>query len=183
MTNPGFDSQVIKEHQAKMGGKGFYIVDSEDNSNEYVNFFFVGIYENKEVLFDAAIYTLRLSHNSELYEIAEHEAAKRFPGYKNIIYEENENDDLSEPEGDEEEIGLFMAELMMELEEEGDVKVAEHVEIDTNIDFGVGLDVALNVDQITEDVISSFIKNYNKGTLELDSTMYAFKTGDEEFSN
>ena len=82
MTNLGFDPQVIKEHRAKMGSNNYYVVDSEDNSNEYVNFFFVGKYENKEVLFDAAIYTLRLSHNSELYEIAEHEAAKRFPEFK-----------------------------------------------------------------------------------------------------
>jgi hypothetical protein len=40
----------------------------------------------KDVIYDTAIYTLRLHHESELYE-AEHRAAKHFE-YKKINYEE-----------------------------------------------------------------------------------------------
>lgn len=183
MENSGFDPQVIKEYRDRMGNDIYYIVDSEDNSSEYVNFFFVGNHNNKEVLFDAVIYTLRLSHSSELYEIAEHEAAKQFPDYKKIIYQEDENGDLAKVDCDEEEIGLFMAEVMMELEDEGTIKVQERVEIDEFIDFGIGLDVALNVEEISEKVIENFIKNFNADTLELDDTLYSFTTEDEELAD
>ena len=183
MLNQGFDPEVIEKHRSRMVNGLYYIVDSEDNSSEYVNFFFVGKHKVKEVMFDSVIYTLRLSHGSELYEIAEHEAAKRFPNFKKITYEEDENGDLAKLDGEAEEIGLFMAEVMMELEDEGSVKVQERVEIDEFIDFGIGLDVALNVDEITPDVIQNFIEQFNAGTLKLDETLYTFTTEDEELAD
>lgn len=180
MENKGFEPKIIAEYKAKMGEKGYFIVDSEDNSDEYVNFFFLGKYDGREVLFDAVIYTLRLSHSSELFEIAEHEAAKRFPEYKSIEYEEDENGDLSKLDSLEEEMGLFMAEVMLELEEECAIKVQERLETDEGITFGIGLDVALNVDRISDNVISDFIQKYNSDALRLDPTLYSFKTEDEE---
>ena len=183
MQNAGFDPQVIKEYRTRMGNALYYIVDSEDNSSEYVNFFFIGLHNDKEVLFDAVLYTLRLSHSSELYELAEHEAAQRFPEYKKIIYQEDENGDLAKLDCDEEEIGLFMAEFMMELEDEATVKVQERIEIDEFIDFGIGLDVALNVEEITVEVIENFINDFNTGKLELDDTLYSFTTEDEEMAD
>ena len=48
-----------------------------------------------------------------------------------------------------EEIGLFMAEVIMELEEEETVKVKEHIEIDSNSEFGVSMDIGLQVEKIT----------------------------------
>ena len=73
-----------------------------------------------------------------------------------------------------------MAEVIMELEDEAAVKVKERLELDEGLTFGVGLDVALNVGQITDDVISEFIQKYNSGGLRLDPTYYSFKTEDEE---
>jgi hypothetical protein len=174
--NKGYDPATIEEYRRKMEArnKNFLMIESEDNSDEYVNFFFIGKYEGKEVIYDAVIYTLRLHYQSELYEIAEHKAAKRFPNFKSVHYEEDENGDLKAPNSEQEEIGLYMAEIMMELEEEEAVKVQEHVETDPNLDFGVGLDVALNVNAIDEKVISRFVKQYNEGTLSLDDTMYSF---------
>lgn len=174
--NKGFDPVTIQEYRNKMESrnKNFLIIESEDNSDEYMNFFFIGKHEGKEVLYDAVIYTLRLHYQSELYEIAEHKAAKRFPNFKSVQYEEDENGDLKAPDREQEEIGLYMAETMMELEEEEAVKVQEHVEKDTNLDFGIGLDVALNVNAIDEQVISRFVKQYNEGTLSLDKTLYSF---------
>ncbi|MTI19772.1 hypothetical protein E1176_01930 [Fulvivirga sp. RKSG066] len=181
-TNKGFEPEVIKEYQEKMKAskRNFVIVDSDDNSDEYVNFYFVGMYEGKEVIYDAVIYTLRLHYNSELYEIAEHKAAKNFPEFESIRYKEDENGDLEILDDKEEEIGLYMAEVITELEEDGEVKVKEHVELDENIDFGVGLDVGLNVDEITKEVISKFVKDYNEDNLKLDDTYYTFQTQDEE---
>ena len=180
--NKGFDPVVILEYKDKIkkSGHSFIVANAEDNSEEYMNFYFIGMYEGREVVYDAVIYTLRLHHASEMYEIAEHRAAKHFPEFKKIKYQEDENGDLEALDNQEEEIGLFMAEVIMELEAEDEIKVHEHVELDPNLDFGIGLDVALNVEEIDPDVISRFIEQYNDDTLELDATAYSFQMQDEE---
>jgi hypothetical protein len=132
------------------------------------------------VIYDAVIYTLRLQHESELYEIAEHRAAKHFPEYKKITYEEDENGNLETLDPLEEEIGLFMAEVIMELEEDETVKVKEHVDMDENAEFGISLDVGLHVEQITDKIIEKFIRDFNEDTLKLDPTLYSYQTEDQE---
>jgi hypothetical protein len=186
LNNDGFSQSKIQElrEQMKKTNQLFIINENEDNSDEYVNFFFIGNYEGKEVIYDAVIYTLRLHHSSEVYEIAEHRAAKRFPNYKKINYQEDENGDLAVLDSVEEEIGLFMAEVIMELEEEEAVKVQEHVEVDPYLDFGIGLDIGLNVETISSQVIEKFIREFNDGKLKLDKTLYSFQMEEnEEFKN
>lgn len=180
-SNTGFDPNTINQFKAELKkiNQNFRIVESDDNSDEYVNFNFVGMYEGKEVIYDAVIYTLRLHHTSELYEIAEHRAAKHFPEFKRIKYEEDENGDLEALDDLEEEIGLFMAEVITELEADDEVKVTEHIEVDPKIEFGVGLDVALNVQTIDNEIISKFVTDYNEDSLELDTTAYSFQLQEE----
>lgn len=179
--NEGYDPKVVEDYRQKMkkAGKPYLMQQTEDNSEEFKSFFFIGMFEGREVVYDAAIYTLRLHHESELYEIAEHKAAQHFPQFKRIKYKEDENGDLMALDDLEEDIGLFITETMMELEEEEEVKVQEHLEIDTNVDFGVGVNVALNVDKITDTVIQKFIKEYNDDTLHLDETLYSFQMMDD----
>ena len=55
----------------------------------------------------------------------------------------------------------------------------EHVDIDPNIDYGVGLDVGLNVEKITDEIISKFVREFNEDSLKLDPTMYSFQMEDE----
>lgn len=180
--NQGFSPAEITRLKQQMANDGqpYVVVDSEENSDEYMNVFFVGMYEGKEVIYDAAIYTLRLHHRSEIYELAEHKAAQRFPEYKQIAYEEDENGDI-EPLGDlEEEIGLYITEVMEEMEEEEAVRVSEHVELDPHIDFGIGLDAGLNVEQVDDALIRKFIEDFNEDNLDLDNTAYSFQTQPEE---
>src|SRR5690606_2611102 len=124
------------------------------------------------VIYDAVMYTLRMQHESELFEIAEHRAAQHFPDYKKITYEEDENGNLEALDDVEEKIGLFMAEVIMELEEDGQIKVKEHVDMDRHVDFGIALDIGLHVDTISPAVIEKFIKDFNADILELDPTLY-----------
>ena len=153
-----------------------YVLDEEEETTEeYAHFYFIGIYEGHDVIYDAVMYTLRLHHNSELYEIAEHKAALKFPEFKKISYDEDENGDLESLDDLEEEIGLYMAEVIMDMEAEESVKVQEHVDIDKNIDFGIGLDIGLNVQEINPAIISDFIVNFNEDTLKLDETLYSFQ--------
>lgn len=180
--NKGFDPELIATYKTKMAseGKPYIFDDKDENTDEYVHFHFVGVFEGKEVIYDAVMYTLRLQHESELFEIAEHRAAKHFPEYKKISYEEDENGNLATLDPLEEEIGLYIAEVIMELEEEEAVKVKEHVDMDTNTDFGVALDIGLRVDKITTKEIEKFIKDFNEDTLSLDETLYSFQTQDIE---
>jgi hypothetical protein len=179
--NTGFAPEVIANMKAKIRTEGhqFVWVEAEDNSDEYVHFQFVGTYDGAEVIYDAVMYTLRLQHESELFELAEHEAAKHFPHYKKITYEEDENGNLEKLDDLEEEIGLFMAEVILELEEEGEVKVKEHVDVDAHTDFGVGLDIGLHIEKITPRAIDQFIIDFNSGSLKLDPTLYSFQTQSE----
>ncbi|MCG8474476.1 MAG: hypothetical protein MI784_03220 [Cytophagales bacterium] len=150
----------------------------EEASDEFKHMKFTGEHKGEEVLFDALIYTLRLQHASELYEIAEHRAAQRFPDFRRIRFEEDENGNLACLDELEEEIGLFIAEQIMELESRGDVLVREHVYVDECFECGVGLEVGLNRERITEAVIQDFVDDFKSGKLMLDSSSYSFGTED-----
>lgn len=181
MKNKGFDIKTIEEYKQRMdrAGKPYLLDDSDENTDEYVHFFFVGSHEDNPVIYDAVMYTLRLAHESELFEIAEQRAAQHFPDYKKITYGEDESGNLETLDPLEEEIGLYIAEVIMELEEEESVKVKEHVDMDVNTDFGIALEVGLHVDKITEKEILKFIKDFNEDTIELDETLYSFQTQDD----
>jgi hypothetical protein len=180
--NRGYDPDEIADYKAKMASLGkVYLMDDEDEStDEYAHFYFIGRFEGREVIYDAVIYTLRLHHESELYEIAEHRAAQHFPQYKKISYDEDENGNMETLDPLAEEIGLFMAEVIMELEEEETVKVKEHIELDSNSEFGVSMDIGLHLEKITPKSIEKFIKEYNEDSLKLDGTLYSFQTEDQE---
>lgn len=181
-SNPGFDPENIEKlkSELKQAGKLFKIIPDEENSDEFVNFYFIGMHEGKEVIYDAALYTLRLHHSSEVYELAEHEAAKKFPNFNGISYEEDEDGNMKPLTSEEEEIGWFITEIIMDLEEEEAIKVQEFVDIDTHHDYGIGLDAALNIEEITESVINKFIMDFNDDTLVLDDTLYSFQTEEDE---
>jgi hypothetical protein len=180
--NQGYNPVVISDYRMKMkvAGRSFVFDPEDEQTEEYAHFYFIGLDEGKEVIFDAVLYTLRLQHESELFEIAEHRAAQHFPNYRKISYEEDENGNLEALDDQEEEIGLFMAEVIMELEEDEQVKVKEHVDMDVHVDFGIALDAGLHVDEITPVVIEKFIQDFNNDTLALDSTLYSFQTKPEE---
>ncbi len=182
LTNKGFDPKKIEEFRKKLTevGKSFLLINGQDNSDEYMNFQFLGMYEEREVIYDAVIYTLRLQHSSEIYEIAEHKAAKKFKNFSPIKYQEDENGNLIPLTAEDEEMGLYMAEVMADLEEEEAVKVQEHVEIDDDADFGVALDIGLNIEKVTDKAINKFIKDFNEEKLALDTTMYSFINEDDE---
>jgi hypothetical protein len=183
--NPGFDQQRINQlkEALKASGKSYQIVDSEDNNEEFVNFRFVGMFEGKEVIYDAVIYTLRLHHASEVYEVAEHKAAQKFPNFRPIRFQEDENGDYRTLDDVEEEIGLYIAETIDDLEDEESVKVQEHVDLDENAEYGIGLDIGLHIDEVNDKVIAKFIKDFNDDNLNLDDTYYAFQSNEEELDS
>ena len=175
--NAGYTQEeidLLKEECEELG-QSFVLVDEDEPEEEadYVQFQFVGKHEGKEVIYDAVLSTLSMHHSSRLYEEAEKKIAKIYPDF--VPYElREENTPVNE------EAELMMEEFIQEMEDEETIKVAEFVETDTGFDFGIGIDAALNVEEITVEIIEKFISDFNNGTLNLDKTLYSFKDGFED---
>ncbi|MFN8355966.1 MAG: hypothetical protein U0Y10_16040 [Spirosomataceae bacterium] len=181
--NLGYDPseiQLLKDECKAARSNFVYVEDSEfeePNGDEYAHFQFVGTHEGAEVIYDAIMYTLQMHHSSIVYETAERRAQKAYPLYVPLEMRDEthiENEELDE------EVELVITELIQEIEENEEVKVLEHVEIDKNTDYGIELDICLNVPEITDEVIRKFINDFNQNTLQLDPTLYSFKTEDED---
>ncbi|HLT73389.1 MAG TPA: hypothetical protein VKZ75_12090 [Cyclobacteriaceae bacterium] len=175
-SNQGFDSAVVADYQAKCSSNpfGFVLHPEEERTPEYARVYFTGAYEGREVVYDAVLYTLRLHHESEMYSIVEEITRKKFPEYS---FQDNDNTEGTEPP---EEIAMHMAETILSLEEDESVRVQEHVEMDLDSDFGIGVNVGLHVDEITDERIGGFIRDFNKGDLNLDPTLYTFLFSDSD---
>lgn len=177
MKNEGFDPQEIAELKAECAqeGQNYVIVEDEDGMNdsgEFAHFQFVGIHNGEEVIFDAVMSTLRLNHSSLVFEEAENRMKKSYPNYVEV--------DKRKPNYKiNEDMELMLEEIIEELEEEEVIQVSEFVEIDEDFEYGIGLDIALNVEEIDEKVITDFVNDFKGGSLKLDPTLYSF-TSEEE---
>lgn len=181
--NKGYDPKTVDQYKGKIkdSGTNYLLDETDDQTDEYVHFYFVGKEEEVEVIFDCILYTLRFQHESELFEIAEQKALEHFPEYQKIKASAKEDEELSVPDELEEKIGLYIAETLVEMEEEGEVKVKEHVELDTTHEFGIGVDAGLNLERITPEIITQFVSDFNADTLNLDEAFYSFQINRDDF--
>ncbi len=181
--NPGYDPEEIRQlrEECQKVRRSFVYTPNEDldepTGDEFAHFQFVGQHLGREVIFDSVMYTLRLHHSSLVYEEAERKAAKSFPLYMPI---EMRDETYKADEDLDEEVELFITELIEEIEESEEIKVQEHLELDTSSDFGIDLDICLNVEAVTDEAIGKFIRDFNAGALKLDPTLYSFKSIDED---
>jgi uracil-DNA glycosylase len=181
--NEGYNPEEIKllREECEEEGTIFMHCDDEDESmadnGELAHVQFVGTYKGQEVIYDAIIYTLRLHHSSLVYEKAVEQAQKVYPKY--LPLDERTPNYKITPEEDEEAEELI-TELIESIEEEEEVKVKEHLEIESDFEYGVGLDACLNVEAVTDEVITKFINEFNSGTLKLDTTLYSFSSADDD---
>ncbi|RIV20676.1 hypothetical protein DYU11_21835 [Fibrisoma montanum] len=181
--NEGYDPQEIQalKDECRQAGRSFVYVEDDDldvlESGECVHVQFPGQYKTEEVIYDALIYTLRLHHSSMVYEMAVDQVKKTFPEY--VPPEDRQPGYRISPE-DEEEAEMALTEIIEEIEETETVKVQEHVEIDTEFDYGISLDVCLNTEEITDEVVENFIRSFNSNALSLDNTLYSFTSDAQE---
>ncbi|RFS14777.1 hypothetical protein [Emticicia sp. C21] len=177
MKNEGFDPQEIAELKAEcqQEGQNYVIVEDEDGMNdsgEFAHFQFVGKHNGQEVIYDAVMGTLRLNHSSLVFEEAENRMKKSYPDYIEV--------DKRKPNYKvNKDMELMLEEIIEELEEEEVIQVAETLEIDEDFEYGIGLDIALNVEEIDSEVITKFVNEFNAGTLKLDPTLYSFMSEEE----
>lgn len=170
--NAGFAADEIAdmERQIKASGHQFVYADKEISDDDYAEIHFIGMYKGHPVIFDAAIYTLALAYENELYEAAEQRALQKYPDYYN-----------GNPKGvSEEDFEDYLALMMAEIEEEGSIKVAEKLEFDESFEYGVGLEVCINVPQLDANTIDKFISKFNNNQFVPDPTLYSFEIVDDD---
>lgn len=177
--NQGYNASEIAELRKEMkdAEMNFLYIDDEDEDDlfetgEFAHFTFVGKNEGKEVIYDACMYTLRMYHSGLVLEEAEKRVKKINPNFV-------EHDKRKPNYNGDEELDLMVLETIEELEEEEIIKVAETLEIDASVEYGVGLDIILNVEEIDDDVISNFVDEFNAGTFKLDKTLYSFRNEED----
>lgn len=181
--NEGYDPEEISalKQECQQEGKSFVYVEDDDldvlESGECVHIQFPGQYQGKEVIYDALVYTLRLHHSSLVYEMAVEQIRKTYPDY--IPPEDRKPGYKISPEL-EEEAETALTEIIEEIEETETVKVQEHVEVDMDTDYGIALDVCLNVEEVTDEIIENFITSFKANALHLDKTLYSFTSDSEE---
>lgn len=181
--NPGFSSEEITQlkKECKAERSTFIYVedefDEDEETNEHAHVQFVGYYKGEEVIYDALIYTLRLHHATLVYDEALKRVQKQFSKY--VSPDERTDDDISDPELDE-EAELLLTEFIEEIEENEEIKVSEHVELDLSFEYGIGLEVGLNKTEINDKVIADFIALFNADRVQLDKGVYSFKSEEDE---
>jgi hypothetical protein len=160
------DKKLIARINQRLANDLFYIDDEDEPTEECVHFYFLANHNSEQVVCDCVLYTLRLHHESEMHQEAEDRVYEKFSDYLESTVESVTK---------EAEIGMMMAEILVELEEEEAIKVQEHVEIDTENPVGLGLDVGLNVPVISNEVIAKFISEFRAGAVKLDEALYSFQ--------
>jgi hypothetical protein len=173
MINPGFDKDEIAQlrKECEEEGQNFVLVLDEielSDSGEYYQFQFIGKHEGQDVIYDAAIFTLELHYNGVLLEEAEKRVAAIHSNF--VPIEEREEGYVPNPQADE-----LIEEFIMEMEEDEDMKVSEFINIDTDFEYGIGLEVAVNAELITLEDINRFVEDFNAGTFKLDNNRFSFK--------
>ncbi|HEV7349592.1 hypothetical protein [Telluribacter sp.] len=181
--NPGFDPEEIAQLKRECRAEGMNFVyvedefEDEEENDEHAHIQFIGFYQEQEAIYDALIYTLRLHHSTLVYDLALKRVQEQMPGY--IPPDERTINDPDDSDRDE-DAELLLTEYIEEIEENEEIKVSEHVEVDTKFEYGIGLEVGLNRPSINEKVINDFIAHFNAGRLQLDKAVYSFSSEDED---
>jgi len=181
--NPGYLPEEIAQlkHLCAQEKKSFIHIDDEDipagNDKEMVHVQFIGQFNKQEVIYDAIICTLQLHYASTLYEEAEREAIEQFPLYVPL---ENRDETYQANEALDEEVEMMVLEIIEEIEESEEIKVSEYIEIDEHFEYGIGLEAALYVEALEDEVIEKFINDFNTNQLTLDPSLYSFRSDNDE---
>lgn len=169
--NVGYNPENISQikQAAAHAGFSFVLNDQQEQDDQSAYFFFVGKNDGKEVIFDTFIYTLRAEYELQLYELAESRLQEKFPNLKNV--EDATEDQLN-----------YLDMIVDDIEQEDEITVVEFINIDEAVDFGVSIDVCLNVETITPEIIEKFVQDFNADKLDLSDEEYSFSpySGEEE---
>lgn len=163
--NPGYSKEEIKKvkEQCKKTGKSFMYREVDNENKSFANFLFIGENDGNEVIFDSFIYTLETEYFSNLYEEAQEEVIRQHPEWENADFDAVEGDHVD-----------LLENIVEDLAKDNQYDIQEFIEADEDTEFGIMLDICLNVPEITDDTIEKFVKDFNSDSLSLDETFYSF---------
>ncbi len=169
--NTGFSKEEINKIDAAAQGENqsFIYQENVERSDEFASIFFTAKYKGKDVVFDAFVYTLEMEFVSNIYDAAKDAVLEEHP--------EHEGKDFDEDEGAHVDL---MEEYSVELAKDEDFQVCEFIDYDEDVDYGVSMDVCLNIPEVTTAQIEKFVSAFKAGTYEPDKTFYAFDWNDED---
>jgi hypothetical protein len=178
-----FDFQSVKNLKAHLAEKkaSWVYHPNNEKDDDVAEFLFVGKYEGKEVVFDVAICTLFLCYEQMIFEAADAEVQELLPKYGEwVALMQQDPDRLPPLEKELEAKANEMRDGIMDELDEESMGVQEFMEIEQESDEVYVVNLGLNVETITNEAISDFVKKYNEGTFKLDEDFYSFGESEEE---
>lgn len=162
----------IRQHVQATPGQPVVLEPLTDDS-EYARVLFSRVTGNEIKYYDLFVMTLRLHYEEELHLQAEEAARQVFPDFDTLVGSEGEP---TPAEADRlEEISLFLAEKVEELEGEGEIKVREFMDRREIAPDVFEIEIALHVPVITQAVIDSVTAALQNDRVNLDPTLYSFQ--------
>ncbi len=167
----GYDPAEISrvEQLCKKSGTSFVLKDGGAEGDGYAHFQFVGNHEGNKALFDTFLYTLEMEYFSAIYEDAQQSVITTHPQYKDADFDAVEGPHID-----------LMEETAIALTDDESYDVQEFLEVDEDGEFGISVDVCLNLEEVTPKEVAEFVDKFNKGTLKLDESFYSFNYEEDE---
>lgn len=172
--NKGLEKSEVERIKSlcKKEGKNFIYNKEEERDDNFAHFFFIGMHEGKEVVYNGFLFSLEMEYISSLYDAAQEVLLERMP---NLTEEDLEVESV--------EVIEQIEDIVAELEEEGEVQVQEFVEMDESVEYGIGVNACFNLLEVTDKDIEKFVVEFNEDRIELDPTAYSFDFDEEAFEN
>lgn len=157
---------------ALQSGKNFVYNTEEDIDEEkqVAYIYFVGKNKGKEVVHDVFMCTLSFDYKMAVWDEAEEKMIAIHPaleGKDYLEYTEKQQDQYDE--------------ILDEIYEKNLVRVQETLELyEHESENMVGVEITLNVPELTDEIISKFVKDYNADTLMLDDELHTFSWDEDD---
>ena len=166
MTHP--DIVQLQKDCAKLGKTFIYnqAEEQDDDEKQFAHFIFAGKDQGKEVIFETYLSTLSYEYHMNVLDQAEAEFFEKYPQLADDDVMELE--DKYQVEYDQMIEAIYTKDSLTVQE---DILIYEDEEEN---DIHLSIEAFLNVKEITEAVISKFIKEFNADTLELDERPMSF---------
>jgi hypothetical protein len=148
--------------------------DVVDWEASWADFFFIGEYKGKPVVWNACIETVQSDYIQKVQQMAQDIGYIRYPSDGDLfdcMVRSEDNPDYFEykpPNRERDEKRLrYVAEHEMEIYDSGDVTIENYqIEVDEDYQYGVGLHIVVDEQRIKVEEIERFIREFNELGIE-----------------
>ncbi len=160
--------EKLRKECAKIGKSFVYNLDEEqdDEEKQFASFFFVGKDQGREVIFDSYISTLSHEYHMNVLDEAEGLFFDKHPELQETEF--FELDEKQQLEYDAMVDSVYAADKIRVQED------ALIYEEEDEQSVTIGIEVFLNVQEVTEQVIADFVKKFNADTFTPSEELFSF---------